>query len=127
MDHEPHDVDDREGSDGGPTSAARTEETADAGFVWCTRTTTAETPAEPGFEWGGAVEDPADGGGNDDEPSTGGPASTDTADGLTLDPALVTRARGRGIDDDTVTRLAAFRHNHRRSSRQRRGRESESE
>ena len=122
MNPEPNNTDDGSGEPMG--TAEEAEETSDTGgattetrFVWCAAPTTEETPTEPGFEWGGAVDDPTAQGDKEGNASTEETADTEASGSRTLDPALVTRARGRGIDEEAVTRLAAFRHN--RSSRQR--------
>jgi hypothetical protein len=100
------------------------------GFVWCETDESASesgaSPADGGFEWGGAVTEALE---------TGESQSTEDAepteydsdnDGLSLDPTLVTTARGAGIDDEAVSLLAAFRgHARKRKARLRRRRESE--
>jgi hypothetical protein len=116
---------DSDTDDDAPASAAEAAgQAADTGFVWCTTTTpaTEEAAAEPGFEWGVAVDAPEESDDRDEDgesDTSGGADGTDTSDRLVLDPALVTTSRGRGIDDEAVTRLAAFRHNSRRSRRER--------
>ena len=105
------------------------------GFVWCEAVESgAGSPSDGGFEWGGAVDEP----GVDEQPAERTESTNDDGDGdgddtdgdgdgLSLDPTLVTTARGAGIDDEAVSLLAAFRgHAEKRAARlRRRGRESE--